>query len=180
VGKHLATLFDIVEIKLMKIVIDDDGREAAGFKGSAGDCVCRAIAIASGVPYQEVYDRLAEGAGTQRITKRQKRCHEHKGWAPPKRTRSAANGVSVKRLWFRRYMHELGFEWMATMKIGSGCKAHLAGGELPMGRLIVSVSKHYAVIDGVLHDTYDPSRGESRCVYGYWKLRAGRYPSHLT
>jgi hypothetical protein len=67
--------------------------------------------------------------------------------------------VSVKRLWFRRYMHELGFEWIATMKIGSGCKLHLADGELPMGRLIVSVSKHYtAVIDGVLHDTHDPRR----------------------
>jgi hypothetical protein len=29
---------------------------------------------------------------------------------------------------FRRYMHELGFEWIATMKIGSGCKVHLADG----------------------------------------------------
>jgi hypothetical protein len=22
----------------------------------------------------------------------------------------------------------------------------------------------------VIHDTYDPSRGGNRCVYGYWKL----------
>jgi hypothetical protein len=50
----------------MKIVIDDGGRAAAGFKGSAGDCVCRAIAIASGRHYKEVYDRIAEGMATQR------------------------------------------------------------------------------------------------------------------
>jgi hypothetical protein len=88
VGKHLATLFDNVEIELMKIVIDDGGREAAGFKGSAGDCVCRAIAIASGRPYKEVNDRLADGTATQRITKRQKRRHERR--AGHRRRRNAA------------------------------------------------------------------------------------------
>lgn len=55
------------------------------------------------------------------------------------------------------------------MAIGSGCKVHLRSDELPTGRIIVSVSKHYvAVIDGVLHDIYDPSRHGNRCVYGYW------------
>jgi hypothetical protein len=49
---------------------DDGGREAAGYEGDAGDCVCRAIVIASGRPYREVYDRLAEGNATQRKTKR--------------------------------------------------------------------------------------------------------------
>jgi len=44
------------------------------------------------------------------------------------------------------------------MAIGSRCKVHLADGELPPGRLVVSVSKHYAaVIDGVIHDTHDPA-----------------------
>jgi hypothetical protein len=43
-------------------------------------------------------------------------------------------------------------------------------GELPIGRLIVSVSKHLvAVVDGVIHDTHDPSRAGTRCVYGYWR-----------
>lgn len=57
------------------------------------------------------------------------------------------------------------------MKIGSGCKGHLRSEELPPGRLIVSVSKHVvAVIDGIIHDTHDPSRDGTRCVYGYWAL----------
>ena len=57
------------------------------------------------------------------------------------------------------------------MGIGTGCKVHLRKDELPMGRIIVALSKHYAaVIDGVVHDTHDPSRSGTRCVYGYWRL----------
>ena len=68
-------------------------------------------------------------------------------------------------------MNELGFEWNPTMQIGSGCKVHLHDGELPLDRLVVAVSKQYtAVIDGVIHDIYDPSRDGERCVYGYWRL----------
>ena len=37
---------------------NDGGRADAGYKGKAGDCVVRAIAIATGLPYQEVYDGL--------------------------------------------------------------------------------------------------------------------------
>jgi hypothetical protein len=34
---------------------------------------------------------------------------------------------------------------------------------------VVALSKHYAaVVDGVVHDLYDPSRDGTRCVYGYW------------
>ena len=39
---------------------DDGGRRAAGSKGTAGDCVARALAIATGRPYRECYDALAE------------------------------------------------------------------------------------------------------------------------
>jgi hypothetical protein len=36
----------------------------------------------------------------------------------------------------------------------------------------VRVSKHLsAVIDGVIQDTHNPSRGGSRCVYGYYIKR---------
>ena len=69
-------------------------------------------------------------------------------------------------------MKELGFEWTATMQIGSGCKVHLKSDELPKGRLVCVVSRHYvSVIDGVINDTHDCSREGTRCVYGYWKLK---------
>ncbi len=141
---------------------NDGGRADAGRKGDAGDCVCRAIVIATGLPYGQVYDRLAEETGNQRASSRTK-----------KRARSAREGVNTTRKWFKDYMIELGFKWVPTMSIGSGCRVHLKDGELPMGRLVVNCSKHYtAVIDGVIHDTHDPSRGGTRCVYGYYLKRA--------
>ena len=140
--------------------MNDGGRKDAGYKGDAGDCVARAIAITAQLPYQEVYDTLAEGNANQRRSNH-----------TPKQQRSARNGIFVKRKWFKDYMQSLGFEWVATMQIGSGCKVHLTPDELPKGRLVVSVSKHYtSVIDGVLNDTFDCSRDGTRCVYGYWRL----------
>lgn len=139
----------------MQFNYNDGGRALAGFKGSARDCVIRAVAIASGKDYREVYDALSEGCRTQRVTRRSKMS-------------SARNGVDVRRKWFKDYMQSLGFKWVPTIGIGSGCKVHLDQNELPSGRLVVSVSRHYtAIIDGVINDTYSPCR-DKRCVYGYW------------
>lgn len=140
---------------------NDGGREAAGYKGKTGDCVCRAICIITGLPYQEVYDRLANGNATQRRGKRE---------GSKAGVKTAARGIDTKRKWFDEYITSLGFEWVATMKIGQGCKIHLKADELPKGKLIVNVSKHFTtMIDGIINDTYDCSRGGTRCVYGYYK-----------
>ncbi|GAA5666015.1 hypothetical protein Brsp07_04524 [Brucella sp. NBRC 14130] len=167
-------------------VIDDGGRAEAGFKGKAGDCVARSLAIVTGRPYAEIYAALAKGTGAQRATARS-----------GKRAASARNGINTKRKWFRDYAASLGLEWVPTMKIGSGCTVHLTADELPPGRLVVVVSGHYtAMIDGVIHDTHDPRREihaiepdrgqplkpgqwrnengvcsiQRRCVYGYFRL----------
>lgn len=132
---------------------DDGGREAAGYKGEAGDCVTRAIAIATGIPYQTVYDALHEQVKSSRLKKDRKV--------------SPRNGV--KNTVFRKYLTSLGWTWVPTMQIGSGCKVHLRASELPSGRIICSVSKHVvAVINGNIHDTHDCTRGGTRCVYGYF------------
>jgi hypothetical protein len=151
----------------MEFQFNDGGRAEAGYKGKTGDCVCRAICIITGKPYQEVYDRLAEGNATQRRGKYEKESKAGK--------RTASKGISVKRKWFQEYMKELGFEWIPTMQVGKGCKVHLKADELPKGKLIVSVSKHYAaVVDGILYDTHDCSRNEMRCVYGYYILKESK------
>ena len=36
----------------------DGGRSEAGYKGHTGDCACRAIAIAVGMPYKEAYQLI--------------------------------------------------------------------------------------------------------------------------
>jgi hypothetical protein len=138
---------------------NDGGRKEAGYIGQTGDCVTRAITIASGLPYQEVYDAMAHGNLTQRKSKRDTK----------KRSRTARDGISTKRKWFKDYMTSIGFKWTPTMQIGSGCKVHLRPDELPKGRLVINVSKHYTtMIDGVINDLYNPSRDGTRCVYGYW------------
>jgi hypothetical protein len=140
----------------MKWVKDDGGRKTAGFKGEAGDCVTRAIAIAAGKPYIEVYNALNDYAKLERPRAKGKRS-------------SARSGVA--RRTYQRYLESLGAKWCPTMKIGQGCKVHLREDELPSGRLVVRLSKHIvAVIDGVIHDTHDPSREGTRCVYGYYVI----------
>jgi len=137
---------------------DDGGREAAGFSGkNAGDCVTRAICIASGKPYFDIY-----------VTINLLAKHERTGCR--KSGTSSAN-VGVYRTTYNKVLKQLGAKWVPTMGIGTGCKVHLRDGELPMGKLVASVSKHLvAVIDGVIHDTFDCSRDGTRCVYGYWIL----------
>jgi hypothetical protein len=131
----------------------DGGRAAAGYKGSAGDCVTRAIAIAAELDYQTVYTAL------QAEIKRQR----------GKAGRRSPRDGGASKVTIRRYLAAIGWQWIPTMQIGSGCKVHLRASELPHGRLIVAVSKHLtAMIDGVIYDTYDPSREGTRCVYGYW------------
>lgn len=148
---------------------NDGGRSDAGYKGDARDCVTRAIAIATGLPYIQVYDRLAEGNATQRSGKRERKSKSrHK-------VKTASHGIFTKRKWFKDYMIELGFTWTATMGIGTGCKVHLKADELPEGRIVCNVSKHcVAVIDGVVQDTHDCTRNGKRCVYGYWRKAEAR------
>ena len=134
---------------------NDGGRADAGYKGLADDCTTRAIAIGTGMPYQVVYDLVnAYGARERRSKHRSSRS-------------GARTGVHIPTI--RRIMAELGWQWTPTMLVGQGCKVHLRADELPSGNLIVSVSRHMvAMIDGVIHDNHDPSRGGKRCVYGYY------------
>ena len=140
----------------VKLVINDGGRAAAGFTGSTGDCVTRAIAIAARRPYQEVYDLINATASRERTGKR-------------KRGISSARS-GVYRGTYEKVIASLGGTWRPLMTIGSGCTVHCRASQLPAtGRHILSLSKHLAsYINGELHDTSDPSRGGTRCVYGIY------------
>jgi len=129
-------------------------------------CVTRAIAIATGLPYRQVYNDLNERAQRERPR--------------GKRSRSAAR-TGVHKDTYRKYLIDLGWTWVPTMKIGQGCKVHLCAEELPHGTIIVKLSKHLScVIDHVIYDSHDPQRemiellGDKqriirRCVYGYYR-----------
>jgi len=148
--------------EIFPLQLNDGGREKAGFKGGAGDCVVRSIAIAAKLPYMQVYEdlRSANESYAELWNDRLARRLSNKGSSP-------RNGNH--RNVFHDYIVGLGFEWVPTMKVGSGCQVHLRPNELPDGILIVKVSKHLtAIVDGVIQDTHDPSRRGNRCVYGYY------------
>lgn len=130
----------------------NDGGRSKYFKAErVGDCVTRAIAIASQRDYKEIYDL---------INAEEKKARKYKG--------SARNGAYKSN--YEKVIKRLGGEWHSCMSIGSGCTTHLRAGEIPMeGRIVCRLSSHLtAVIDGVINDTYDCSREGTRCVYGYW------------
>jgi hypothetical protein len=88
----------------MNWVYDDGGRNAAGFRGKAGDCVARSIAIATRLPYKHVYALLNEQAQRELPT--------------GGRRSSARNGVF--RHTCQEVLESLGWRWVPTMKIGGG------------------------------------------------------------
>lgn len=133
----------------------DGGRMDAGFRGHAGDCFVRSVAIVTNMPYKKVYDEINETAKMER----------------PRNGRRRSNArLGIKTRIARRYLKSLGYEWIPTMQIGIGCKVHLQANQLPHGALIVRVSRHFtAIINGVIYDTFDPGRNGMTCVYGYWQ-----------
>lgn len=129
----------------MEFVYNDGGRSKYFKAKNVGDCAIRAIAIATDKDYKEVYNEL----------------------------KKLNNGVSCRngtpKKVDKKYLTQLGWVWHPTMLIGQGCKVHLDANELPPGTLIVNLSHHLTCVkDGIIYDTYNCSRGERRCVYGYW------------
>lgn len=127
----------------LPVRIADGGRAAAGLAGKARrDCVCRAVAIASGRPYGAVWQELADL--NARAGKR----------------RSAAFGVVTGNVRFTVFMSRQGFSWQPTKDE-----------TLPSSpRFIVDTVPHYfAVVDGVIHDAFNPlPRYARQQVRGYW------------
>ena len=146
----------------LKFKYDDGGRSNAGYKGVAGDCVVRSIAIAANLSYKKVYEDLYQANEIFRNTSKTKLARSLK-------QKNDSPRMGTHRAVLKKYLLQLGWKWTPTMFIGQGCKIHLKKNELPNGTLIISCSKHITVVkEGILHDTYDCSRNGTRCVYGYW------------
>jgi hypothetical protein len=67
---------------------------------------------------------------------------------------------------YPKYLTSRGFAWFPCPDV-----VHFSAEELSPGRLVVVIKEHLAaVINGVLHDTYDCSRKGPVRVEGYWAL----------
>ncbi len=129
----------------MEFIWHDGGRADCGYVGLTGDCVTRAIAIATGTSYRDVYRRLGELAEV----------------SPRK---GVANHVSSDLLselgWTYTPGHGLVFssQWLPK----GALIVHLLSQE---GRC----HGHFcSVIDHVVYDTWNPSDEDRYVIQGYW------------
>lgn len=122
---------------------NDGGRKAAGFKGVAGDCGARAMAIALGLDYKAVYKELAQAN------------------ADNGRAKSARNGIYKDT--YSDVLKRYGWAWhKAPQFVGRKARCR----DMPEGVVIAKQARHFvAVLDGVAHDIWDCTE---RMVYGYW------------
>jgi len=144
-------------VGMANYVHTDGGRAKAGFpKGKNRDCFVRAVAVATQREYADMYALVKEcGADLAPTADALRGYHPDDGIM-----REVADVV----------MRLLGWQWVPTMHVGKGCTVHAKASELPAGRIVLRLSRHYAAaVDGVVHDNHDSTRGGTRCVYGYWK-----------
>jgi len=126
------------------LVLDDGGRNLSKRTQQSNDCVVRAFAIVSEVPYDEVYDRLAKAG--------RKPCegffsHEWLGRRQGKETFAG---------YFERRKHK-------------GLNALNFAKHFPKGKFVLETDNHmWAVIDGVARDLWR-LKPQTRPLEGCWQ-----------
>jgi hypothetical protein len=117
----------------------DGGRAKAGFGGQPGDCVIRAICLATGQDYETTFTDIAAIARVM-----------------------PSGGVKPRD--YRPYLEERGWRF-----VYAGRRRITAENLPSHRTIIASMSEHLvAIVDGTIHDTYDCSGGGTRQFYGYF------------
>ena len=100
-------------------IYNDGGRKDAGYKGTAGDCAARAMAIALEIPYKQAYDELA-------------RAHRA-------RTGQKTARKGIYKDDFETVLARYGWVWHPAPKL-NGRKARC--GDMPEGKVIARMARH--------------------------------------
>ena len=144
---------------------DDGGRQAAGWKGSAGDCGTRALTIGTDMSYNQAREILMDTKHhlyTQARTAKTKARYK---------SRSVRNGTprNAMKLVLEAWM---GWQWIPTSGIGEAPMLVIDMPPKYRERCITSQRNHYAAIrDNEVRDTFDSrwsNRGSARQCYGLW------------
>lgn len=141
----------------LKFNSNDGGREAAGFKGKTGDCVTRAIAIATGRDYSSVRKDLMGATSDFRSASKSRAARNAK-------SNSVRNGTLNKV--YQPYLESIGWKRIALQKFGDSKRYYMTTDDIPMGTVIIEMRKHLVtVIDHVVQDTWD-SRTTKKWIDG--------------
>ena len=128
---------------------NDGGRERAGYEGSALDCVCRAVAILTGRPYEQVYRTLASANASVGLKNTAREGVYRFVWAP--------------------VLRRMG---LAEVKLGRGVRPTYTEAHDRYGNCIATTRRHICTLaDGYLHDTFDGRLYEWVNEYGLVELR---------
>ena len=123
--------------RMVGFIRNDGGRKEAGYKGTTGDCVVRAVAIMSGRGYRECYDACASA---NKLFSRS-----------PKASKSARNGVSDAA--WQYVLTYLGF---ADTGVKASDEMSITEAYNRYGDSIVEIPRHLiAVKDGYVVDAWD-------------------------
>lgn len=140
----------------------DSGRWQSKRSKQKNDCTVRALVNVTGLPYDEVYELLANAVIEKKIGRRRGK--------PGEKVRKCGQGAHLEHIlkpdtvingWKFRWVPFPAVKGQQRMHVDTFLKTEYAS------RAICRVPKHvYAVIDGVVIDTYQ-SRPD-QCVYGCW------------
>lgn len=128
----------------MDFIWNDGGRAASGFVGSTGDCVVRAIAIATGSAYRNIYDAIGQAS-----------------------CKSPRNGVELQ--FANEYLQTHGWQKADGGNLPFNLDSLPKGIVIVDLAKRNGRSCHFTtVIDRVVHDTWDPSDDECYFVQSFW------------
>jgi hypothetical protein len=162
----------------LNLVICDGGREDAGYKGNVGDCVTRAITIATAweangqYEYEKHRSELMKRKAAWRKTSRSRR-------AKASKSNSVRNGTPKDV--YRPYLEDLGWKRVSLVKFGDPTRKEMVKEDIPNDIVILEVRKHIvACINHTVIDTWDCREStlfvdgyathetKPRTVNGYW------------
>ncbi len=150
----------------MKFIETDGGRQAAGFIGTTGDCVTRALTIVTGEPYKQVYQELFDTAKAY-----------SKEYDNPIAERIKRHGATprrgVNKEIYDIFLRKRGWAYLNKLKNDKYVERMVEDTFDSEKMYIVQVSKHLTVVKNhTILDSYDPSKDGKRGVKGYYlKIR---------
>lgn len=148
----------------------DGGRATAGrVNGNVGDCAIRAITIATTRPYGEVFTDMQAQYRHWVFNSNDALARDIKVFVKYGYIDFCMLEHGTPNAFIHHYLTQLGWMWTSTRGRGVLMQAS----HMPAGRVIVALSKHLTtVVDGVLHDTHDCSKGGAAIVHGHWLKQA--------
>ena len=125
---------------------DDGGRQEAGYKGKTGDCVPRAIAIVTGLPYKQVYKTMAD-AMKEHGYAASGNAYQQRGAKGHKKGQRNAKDIQVD------VIQKLG---LRKVKFEKGVRPTYSEAHAQYGDCLVFTTRHaVALVGGKLRDTWD-------------------------